>query len=103
MNKKGARVNVPKGVEFTNLKGRGPKLVACQADWKGGRPEREYVENQSLVVATVPSVGQKSAFRVPPMANRLLSVERPLPVDSLVERIGQSPDFSFAHMIAIEI
>src|ERR1700684_2801289 len=57
------------------------------------RADAEDIKDGRFVIA-LPAVMQKAAFRLPTLGYRLETVARPAPIDTPIERVTQSTDFS---------
>src|SRR5688572_13020685 len=66
------------------------------------RAESEDIEQQCLVVA-LPAVWQKPAFWLPGLSEGDAAILRPLPINPLIQGLGQPSDFALFRNGAVEI
>src|SRR6202043_2110373 len=64
--------------------------------------ERKGVQEQGLVVS-FPAIGEKARLRPPSVGKGRAPVQRPGPVDSAVESVGDLPDLRFLFVLTGEV
>src|SRR5690349_245956 len=68
----------------------------------GGGAEAEDIEQQTFVISA-PTMGDEPVLGPPAMGQGCLAVAGPVPVGSLVEMVGDLPDFGLIGSVVVEI
>src|SRR5262249_7863698 len=84
------------------LVGRAIGLIAFWRQWMRRRAETENVGQQPLVVA-LPAVRDESGLRPPAVSECRSAIAGPVPVGTLVERVGKAADLGLCGRVTVKI
>ncbi len=102
VNEERAGVEQPVAVDAFPRIRRAPRRVAVGGNRVRRRAECKDVQNQRLVVST-PAVGQETRLRSPSVCERSFAIQCPVPIHSLVERVGDGANLRLAPGVPIEV
>src|SRR5438874_1772707 len=102
MREQRAGVQILPAIYFLPRVRGAPRGVTLRGQRVHRRAQAEYIQEQGFIVP-LPPVWQETGLRFPAVRHGCTAVQRPAPIDAVVERIRQGADLLLLLRVSIEI